>query len=358
MSKLKIFMFGCWNKNLCLDGNSKDGRKEVMELLESENNDFDFGILLGDNIYPKKFVKTRKVSKKKRKSKRFLIESKIYYKKIKEITNNITKSGTTRTRSRSGTRSITRSGSGINLHVILGNHDVENRCIKRNQEEHFKTGRSIFYKNSSVFETPLAVFLMINTNNLDELYDFLESFDPRTVGNRWLILCGHEPLYSFKKKKNKLFQKLSNTIDLLEALKNYNHKKMAYFCADTHNFQLLEIYFTKDFDFLALPLCVIGTGGASPDKLNGIEENIVAAQSDNIITNIHDYDNPFGYVELVIKENKINICYKKCDSERKSEIIYFPESEHINIDFKGETPKKCYIDSSCDTEILPSYMCE
>ena len=29
----KIFLFGCWNKNQCLEGAENDPRKEVLELL-------------------------------------------------------------------------------------------------------------------------------------------------------------------------------------------------------------------------------------------------------------------------------------------------------------------------------------
>ena len=50
----KIFIFGCWNKNSCLDGDIINGRSEVINLLSNEPTDYDMGILLGDNIYPLK----------------------------------------------------------------------------------------------------------------------------------------------------------------------------------------------------------------------------------------------------------------------------------------------------------------
>ena len=57
--KQKIFLFGCWNKNQCLEGAENDPRAEVFQLLANEPKEYDFGILLGDNIYPHK-VKSKK----------------------------------------------------------------------------------------------------------------------------------------------------------------------------------------------------------------------------------------------------------------------------------------------------------
>lgn len=115
----KIFLLGCWNKNACLDKGTKDGRLEVINLLSREPKQYNFGILLGDNIYPLKLLKkskksitkfiskTKKKIKKPKKIKKFLTESSIYYDKIKRIANDI-------------------SLNDIKLHVISGNHDVEN----------------------------------------------------------------------------------------------------------------------------------------------------------------------------------------------------------------------------------------
>ena len=42
----KIFLFGCWNKNQCLEGAEHDPREEVFQLLADESPEYDFGILL------------------------------------------------------------------------------------------------------------------------------------------------------------------------------------------------------------------------------------------------------------------------------------------------------------------------
>ena len=115
----KIFLLGCWNKNACLDKGTKDGRMEVIDLLSREPKQYNFGILLGDNIYPlksskqskrsvKRFslktktnfslatktktkfsLRTKTKTKKPKKIKKFLSESSIYYDKIKRIANDI-----------------------------------------------------------------------------------------------------------------------------------------------------------------------------------------------------------------------------------------------------------------------------
>ena len=61
----KIFLLGCWNKNACLDKGAKDGRLEVINLLSREPKQYNFGILLGDNIYPLKSLKQSKRSVKR-----------------------------------------------------------------------------------------------------------------------------------------------------------------------------------------------------------------------------------------------------------------------------------------------------
>lgn len=60
----KIFLLGCWNKNACLDKGTKDGRLEVINLLSREPKQYNFGILLGDNIYPLKSLKQSTTTKR------------------------------------------------------------------------------------------------------------------------------------------------------------------------------------------------------------------------------------------------------------------------------------------------------
>ena len=111
--------------------------------------------------------------------------------------------------------SISNKKSKISLHVILGNHDVEKKCVLTNQIKEFSSPTSKIYPENSIFETENAVFLFLNTNNIGKLIEFINEFDISILDDRWLILCGHDPLFSYKPKikkkkekpKKKLFKK-------------------------------------------------------------------------------------------------------------------------------------------------------
>ena len=333
----KIFLFGCWNKNQCLEGSTNDPRSEVLHLLAEEPKEYDFGILLGDNIYPHK-VKTKKRTKKIT-TKKFLESNVKKYQDIKIITNN-----------------ITNGKHEKNLHVILGNHDVEKECVKRNQIRHFNSGNSSVYPNNTIFETEQAVFLFLNTNNIGELLDFLHTFNPEMMKNRWLILCGHDPIFSYKpktkKKKGKtkvrLFQKIDELRHIFSALSNIDYPKMAYICADTHNYQLIEVGYISEEYQLMFPVIVVGTGGAKPDPLDNIEENKTHFDDETELhVDIIDSKSPYGFVEMDITPKSLEIKYKKCGSENRATIFYSSKKNEITYTLD-------YEEGDCD---LPSQSC-
>lgn len=337
--KQKIFLFGCWNKNQCVDGLKSDPRKEVLELLKNEPDDYDFGILLGDNIYPTKVKNTKKKRGRKLTIKKFLSSNVNKYEEVKDIANRITKEDV-----------------DISLHVVLGNHDVEKECVMRNQIRHFKSNTSNIYPKNGIFETENAVFLFLNTNNIGELIEFIHQFDPEIMNDRWLILCGHDPIFSYKpknkKKKGKtkvrLFQKIDELPHIFAALSRINYPKMAYVCADTHNYQLLEVsYSSLTYDF-AFPVIVVGTGGAEPDPLKDIEENkFYRNETSDLDVDIIDSEAPYGFLEMEISKDTLNINYKRCESENKAN-IHFNRKDEMNytIDVR---PRECD---------LPKYSCE
>lgn len=330
----KIFLLGCWNKNACLDKGTKDGRLEVINLLSREPKQYNFGILLGDNIYPLKLLKkskksitkfiskTKKKIKKPKRIKKFLSESSIYYDKIKRIANDI-------------------SLNDIKLHVILGNHDVEKQCVRNHQISKFMSNSSIIYKNNEIFETENAVFLMLNTNNISNIIYFLEEFDISILKDRWLLICGHEPLYSYKPKKKKLFQKLTDVSSIFDAIYELNYNKLAYLCADTHNFQILELgEYSAERDF-CFPIVVIGTGGANPDTLSNIESNKeYYDEKTGLYCSIKNYEDPYGFVEMDITKNNLIINYKKCGSVNKTTINF---NSNNQLTYKNK-----YIKKNCD----------
>lgn len=329
---MKIFMMGCWNKNACLDQKELDGREEVLNMLANEPPEYDMGILLGDNIYPfKTKIKTKKKTTKK---KSFLRESEDYYSHIIQISEEITK-----------------ESSNKKLHVILGNHDVEKPCVLQNQIRTFSQSPiSKIYKRNTILETELAVFLMLDTNNIGNIIEFLQRFDIEKMRNRWLILCGHDPIFSFKPKKKRIFQKIDEVEMLFRVISELQYQKMAYFCADTHNFQILDIAYYGETGEFYFPVIVAGTGGANPDSLDDIELYETHHDEDtDLHINVLSSKDPFGFLELNISEKQIDIKYRKCGSTNQA-VLTFKKNKLTYTIFYDESecrkpPPRCLTQS-------------
>lgn len=344
MSKpIKVFLFGCWNKNSCLDKKNNDNRQFILELLTYQQPNYDMGILLGDNIYPLKTKQLKrktkksltqkylKMSKKVKKVKSFLKESEYFYQEIINITDYLTRD----------------SSLDKKLHIILGNHDVENNCVLNNQIKNFTNDLCSIYEDNTILETENAFFIMLNTNNIENIIEFLENLVENTINfkNKWVIFCAHDPIISYKPKKKKIFQKIDNIDIVLEKIKNLHYKKILYICADTHNFQVINIFSLpeEDTDEFEIPIVVLGTGGANPDSLKDIEkyENSYDEKLD-INIDILDYESPFGFADMDVFKNKIVLTYKKCEVHKIFILEYIPKKNILIITNK-EKNFKCNI---------------
>ncbi len=349
MESNRIFLIGCWNKNSCKDGSKIDNREFVLNNILRDSQEYDFGIMLGDNIYPSKKFQTKKNKKRGRKTKKYTKNDELYYRNFLELTDNIT----------------SKSLFDTKLHVILGNHDVFNKCVKRNQIRAFTTGISNIYEENTLVETDLANFAFLNSNNIPQMIEFLDGFDRKVLQDKWLIFCAHEPLISYKPKKKRIFQKLKNLKLLFDIIKNLKHNKVAYFCADTHNFQVLDIL-ESDFksnysnsNQFSLPIIVAGTGGAKPDSLKNIEENMVYyEEKEELHVSVIDYKECYGYLDLNITKDELDIKYKRCETENqvrikfhtRNNILSYKTNEKERICDKKILPK-CPLSTSIETEI-------
>ena len=301
------FLVGCWNKNSCLEGNKLNGRTEFINLLSQENKKYNFGILLGDNIYPLK-TKKKKKKKNKKKKKKFLEEKIKFYGKLIKISKNI-------------------SLDEKSLHVILGNHDIEKYCVLQNQIINFTNSNSNIYTKNTLLESENAIFIMLNTNNIPEIISFFQDFDTSIIKERWIIICGHEPILSYKPKKKRIFQNIDEHSLIFKVISDLNYQKIVYICADTHNYQLLEISDYTNNESLCLPIIVVGTGGAKPDSLKDIEQNISYYDEESqLYASIIDYKEPFGFLDLEIKEHQLELKYKKCGSINSTTINYIKDT--------------------------------
>lgn len=349
MESNRIFLIGCWNKNSCKDESKIDNRESVLNNILRDSQEYDFGIMLGDNIYPSKKFQTKKNKKRGRKTKKYTKNDELYYRHFLELTDIMTSESPFDTR----------------LHVILGNHDVFNRCVKRNQIMNFTTDFSNIYEENTLVETDLANFAFLNSNNIPEMIEFLDSFDRSLLRDKWLILCAHEPLISYKPKKKRLFQKLKKLKIIFDIIKNLKHNKIAYFCADTHNFQVIDVL-ESDFksnysntNQFSLPIIVAGTGGAKPDSLKNIEENREHyEEKEDLHISVIDFKECYGYLDLNITKDELDIKYKRCDTENqvrikfhngKNILSYRTDEKDRRCDI--ESVQKCPTTTSIETEI-------
>ena len=299
VTKIQFFFFGCWN-----DGSCKNNvfLNNIIKSIKSCSDLYDFGVILGDNIYPE------------------VIDKKKHY--IETL--------------KSGIECI----NSINkpLYIVLGNHDVTQCDIITEQarnnknwnfEKNFyaltfersnvsvklividtnlladdKIYRSIFMDEQQ--ELPCKLPPTINTN-YDDMIRFLKRELKTANKYNWVIVAGHEPIASFKEKKNSTKPianpKINLMVELLGSIPN-----LIYICADTHNFQ----YNTISNGSSNITQIVSGTGGATPDQILPIYKDNKFHDIDGIHKIImHDTYTPYGYSDMIIMKEKIVIMYRQ-----------------------------------------------
>jgi hypothetical protein len=295
----KFFLFGCWlEKQKC---NNKYCFENTIDNIEKNIDDYDFGIIAGDNVYPNKdgvheistielgFTKLLKLNKP--------------------------------------------------VYIILGNHDVY-QC--NTIEEEFKYNKNkLFNMPSNYYDLFYGNnhFIFIDTNLLNNDDDFcyskLKNFDLSKEKEKmftWLekvisykaeniFIIGHDPIITCKSKKGipKVLQ-----IDDFDRFINIfsKYQNITYLCADTHNYQKI-ILNIPDKNF-KMNVIIAGTGGAHADFIdkNNVEKCL---QDDRYNIKISEFDNAFGYVDINLNNFEIkyikNINYKKKYIKYKSKYL-------------------------------------
>ena len=270
-----FFFFGCWNRDNCEEGCPIVPRDAVLQALKTREGAFNFGIIAGDNVYPKT-VKEGCTKYKK------------YYKSTLER----------------GFEHLAASTSGKQKHVILGNHNVVKGLTDKNEPGVFEKQKEVInsYANASASVFKLYEqaathvnkgaydFVFINTNlftpNYMKSFREIDSNNPIKMLSTELGKCtantiyivGHEPLIAAKVKDEEYFTQLKLADEVYHVIEQFynkpdnKHKKIAYLCADVHNFQALTL--KQQGKELVLPVIVCGTGGADPDLEIFEAENI------------------------------------------------------------------------------------
>lgn len=326
MKHEKFFFFGCWNYDNC---GKIDNRNSVINMIASDRDIYDFGIVAGDNIYSRKIVDESGKETKHMYDQTFDKISSSLHRLVKR-----------------------KSKVSPFLNVILGNHDEEDKCIleKEIKQISMVPNTRLFLKNNrhSVVERDLAYYIYLNTNeqHIPKLKLFLKSLLYSDLDHRkWLIFVGHEPIYSLKyKKKEGKIKKLSELdselillFNTLQQRRGFN--KMVYLCADTHNFQLLDVR-SKDKDsYFNLPIVVSGTGGAKLDNIFPPHLNNRRNSNGEYNTNkINSLNKSFsakgkpyrirlkyglkkhGYSSITVTPNKIFVNFISCNNKYKFKI--------------------------------------
>lgn len=280
---MNFFFFGCWNKNGCA---SNKHLNKIIEYIKNNKNNYLFGIILGDNIYPN--------------ANRKYLTSTLYdgMNCIKQI--------------------------NLPLYIVLGNHDISNCKILDIEtitdknwifEKNFYS-KEIKYNDVSIKLIIIDSNLLINpliyklkkcdlsdkiNDNLDDMLKFIDDELSNSNTYDWIIMAAHHPLFNFGSGKN-----IKNN-DFIKKLSNINN--LIYICADLHNFQFNIIKFNHN----KIYEIITGTGGGTPDLLTTIKNKRI---DDITIKMVANYE-PYGFVDMLVDKNMIKFAYYKITPFKK-----------------------------------------
>ena len=350
----KFFFFGCWNRRGFKDQNKCTD--DIVKDIKSVKDHFDFGVILGDNIYPNEKEKKIKgdtvinqqmdpvvvhppvdsSSETKTDEPIKVKEKKVFFDSKMEA----------------GLASL--ESIGLPLHIVLGNHDIEDCKMLQYQMNLIPlTKKDLILENwkfksnlySELYQTSRYKIrlIIIDTNLLgrytpeekklekddykalskekcNALDDPRINIDPEKYYAEFknmlsidknrdidlIIIAGHEPLLCVKKKSsgeamNQLFF-LNDLMTDVEKL-NASKIKVVYICADTHCF--LDTYIANKY--IALRQIVVGTGGASPDVyddlfIKDIQDNGRLTKNKQHALIVNNVVNSYGYCSFDVNK--------------------------------------------------------
>jgi hypothetical protein len=287
-----FFFFGCWNSDNC-DG--LDYRMAVLNALYQERLKYKFGIVAGDNGYP-----------------RIGAGSKRY--KLSTI--------------KKGFAELARLN--VPVYMGVGNHDL--RTLDAQYQEVIEN-KNLRMCQRCTFKRSGIRFIFVNTNEPGYFDGVSELLDEDAD---WTIVVGHEPLFQLKNKKTGYTSDSGRVLHEILAA----HSKVVYMCADVHNFQA--------YAYKGLPTIVVGTGGATPDPL-------VTQVPPGV--NLVAHESPYGYAEVSAMQNELRVRYVQVarpdhDFQCKSVDIIIASDGRMRTQ---ETPQRCARDVGPST-CLPDSM--
>ena len=139
-----------------------------------------------------------------------------------------------------------------------------------------------------------------------------------------IIICGHEPLITYKFKKDKDKERIkekSSSIpqlldDIFDQVKKYKDIPFTYLCADYHVYQYSNICKLYEGSQLKIDQIILGTGGGKLDMLVPNDKSKTRTNEDYTLTILdNEVDNKdiytlngiskYGYGELIYENNKL-----------------------------------------------------
>ena len=316
-----FFLMGCWNDDHC---EGLDYRKAVIDEIIKHKSEYNYGILAGDNIYQ---------------------HGNTYYKKTLDY----------------GFQELLKTQ--LPLYTILGNHDVHKESILKAHLELNEQRKIILPYNCYVHYLPNLRLIMIDTNLLTPkqdkggIYQKLLSkypsffrvntaekllnnlnYELKKPFDGWTIVLGHEPLLSYKLKKDQLkLTNLSHVETLLELLSK--SPKTIYISADVHSFQVINLPYEKHI----LPMIVAGTGGADPDINPELSSQLSYTIYGKEYTFQMTAENPsYGYVSIEYDKQNLKVYYhplKGC-SEGQSMLELCYKNKQLQLKNQRKITKK------------------
>jgi hypothetical protein len=380
----EFIFFGCWNNVDCSNPTDYNFRDMVLDYVQKYEQDVQYLFLAGDNWYSNAIRETKLVKKANEDTETMIT------KKVKYYLTSVLESGYMKIYQ-----------LNKKTHIVLGNHDVntDNTYHELKKDCMLNTQKFVLDYLSEMSERktsymPLSaptlttikdyqkkehasillyehikfekfkdyIVLFLNTNvffsnttrigeEINIIRKTLQTIHSQNSTKLPIFVIGHHPILSLETKKDKV--KLSNICeycetyfdDLYNLLVEYN---CIYLCADTHNFQILEINrnkkhetsqryrsmqtnklqmiklktsksltdIYKDTEDKLLEI-VSGTGGGESTEIcaPGIQTKLIRnyVNNKNYKYQMNGYGhNSFGYTKInVIDNNNIQITYIK-----------------------------------------------
>ena len=145
--------------------------------------------------------------------------------------------------------------------------------------------------------------------NINQVGEFLIQAFREAMKYANIFIVGHDPIFSHKRKEDKntgvinYYRDSRHMFDFLFDIANLtdiSQKKIYYLCADTHNFQDIDLRITHNGKIYNIREIVSGTGGAEPDSIpvcNPKEQQILLPL-ENMLVKTNNVQDCYGYTDI------------------------------------------------------------